>query len=248
MGCGLSVLPYCGFYNMRILFLLQKCLLARKMISLVTLLVLSCLQLESGCQEEPFILPSGEHYRDLITVRTASLAAAFAKRFQTRVSSRAWRIRDNLLREVNSERTPVFLKTNSISQLARKGRIMSDEEIFDFTDSRFLNPPRENIRNHPTVKVMEVEGQRFVTPSPPLNPEYSHPPRRRPAPQPIFKLPESFVNFWGKSLLSHLSPSPTPVNVGYRQIFKPRNKYIKTLQPTISRKGPRKVFFYKLSK
>ena len=211
---------------MRTLFLLQKCLLARKMISLVTLLVLSSLQLESGCEEEPFILPSGEHYRDLITVRTASLAAAFAKRFQTRVSSRAWRIRDNLLREVNSDRTPVFLKANSISQLARKGRIMSDEEIFDFTDSRFLNPPRENIRNHPTVKVMEVEGQRFVTPSPP-SPEYSHPPRRRPTPQPIFQLPDSFVNFWGKSLLSHL-------NIGYRQqIFKPRNKYIKPLQPTI---------------
>ena len=178
---------------MRILFSLQKCLLARKMISLVTLLVLSSLQLEAGCQEEPFILPSGEHYRDLITVRMASLAAAFAKRFQTRVSRRAWRIRDNLLREVSSARTPVFFKANSISQLARKGRIMLDEEIFDFTDSRFLNPPRENVRNHPTVEVMEVEGQRFVAPSPPhppptSDPEYSHPPRRRPTPQPIFQL------------------------------------------------------------
>ena len=142
---------------------------------------------------------------------------------------------------------------------------MPDEDIFDFTDSRFLNPPRENIRNHPTVEVMEVAGQRFVTPSPhpPPRPplpaaQSSHPPRRRPTPQPIFQLPEKFindispprnpsyrktippfVNLGGKTFLSHLSPSPTPVSVGYRQqIFKPRNKYIKTLQ----RKGPRKVY------
>lgn len=240
---------------MRILFLLQKCPATRKMISLVTLIVLSSLQLEAGGQEEPFILPSGEHYRDLITVRTASLAAAFAKRFQARVSSEARRRnRENLVREVTaSERTPVFLKATAISQLSRKGRIMPDEDIFDFTDSRFLNPPRENIRNHPTVEVMEVEGHRFVTPSPPPPlpaAQYSHPPGRRPTPQPIFQLPENFindiaaprnpsyrktiptfVNFGGKTELSYLSPSTSPLDAGYKeQIFKPSNKYIKTLQ------------------
>ena len=231
------------------------------MISLSTLMVLSSLQLGAGGQEEPFILPSGEHYRDLLTVRTASLAAAFAVRFQAGVRSEARRrSRDNA---VSSERTPVFLK--AISQLSRKGRIMPDEDIFDFTDSRFLNPPRENIRNHPTVEVMEVEGHRFVTPSPPppARPprpaaQYSHPPGRRPTPQPIFQLPGNFindiaaarnpsyrktippfVNFGGKTFTSQLSPSTSPHSAGYKeQIFRPSNKYIKTLQ----RKGPRKVF------
>ena len=269
--CGPTVLLYCGWCNVRIIFVLQKCLLACKMISLLTLLVLSSLQLEAGGQEEPFILPSGAHYRDVLTVRTASLAAAFAKMFQSRVSSEARRIRDNLGGELRpSERTPVFLGARSLSQIARKGRIMPDEEIFDFTDSRFLNPPRENVRNHPTVEVIEVEGQRFATPSPPHPPPLpalQNSPHRRPTPQPIFQLPENFINdispprnpsyrktippfvsFGGKTSLSHLSPSPTPVNDGYgQQIFKPHKKYIKTLPAATKRKGSRKVFFNKLS-
>ena len=252
---------------MRILLLLQRCLLARKMISLLGLMVASSLQLGTGGQQEPFILPSGEHYRALLTVRTASLAAAFAKRFQAGVRSEA-RLARRRNRDRGRERTPVFLEPGTISQLARRGRIMPDEDIFDFTDSRFLNPPRENIRNHPTVEVTEVEGHRFVTPSPPPPAPPPVAPRGGPTPQPIFQLPENFindisaaqrypsyrktippfVNFGGKTFLSHLSPSPSPANVGYsQQIFTPSNKYIKTLTPARERKDPRQVFINRLN-
>ena len=59
---------------------------------------------------------------------------------------------------------------------------MPDEEIFDFTDSRFLQPPevkshvvlieelfsisQENMKNFPEVNLVSLGGQTFVTPAP----------------------------------------------------------------------------------
>ena len=67
--------------------------------------------------------------------------------------------------------------------MPRKGRMMPDEEIFDFTDSRFLQPPevkshvvliielllsisQENMKNFPEVNLVRLGGQTFVTPAP----------------------------------------------------------------------------------
>ena len=65
---------------------------------------------------------------------------------------------------------------------------MPDDEIFDFTDSRFLSPPVANQRNFPEIAVVtDVNGESFVTPTPLLG---SPPPRssHSPTPQPIFQL------------------------------------------------------------
>ena len=87
---------------------------------------------------------------------------------------------------------PAFHQKNS--QLS-KARIMPDEEIFDFTDSRFLHPPVANQRNFPEVAVVDIGGETFVTPAPLLS---SSPgdqvSRHRPTPQPIFQLPESVTS------------------------------------------------------
>ena len=81
-----------------------------------------------------------------------------------------------------------------------KPRIMPDEEIFDFTDSRFLSPPVANQRNFPEVAVVNIGGEAFVTPAPLLSPSpaplLSSSPgdqvtRHTPTPQPIFQLPET---------------------------------------------------------
>ena len=184
--------------------------------------------------QEPFILATGELYRDVLTVRTASLAASFAKRFQLRLRSQAGRLR----RLGRGERTPNFAET----EIARRGRITPDEEIFDFTDSRFLNPPRENVRNHPEVNLIELRG--VVTPAPPIS--YTQPrfqplarpspapaPRPRPTPQPIFQLPDNFVNDISQLPVpqSHsLSPeiqSLPPL----RQIYRHTNTHITSLRP-----------------
>ena len=91
---------------------------------------------------------------------------------------------------------------NSLRQEPRQGRLMSDDEIFDFTDSRFLHPPAENIRNYPHVALISLGGQTYVTPAPvqlsPSTPAETvthrssllHSRRPTPTPQPIFKLPE----------------------------------------------------------
>ena len=38
------------------------------------------------------------------------------------------------------------------SQRSTVGFTKQDEDIFDFTDSRLINPPRENSRNYPLVQ------------------------------------------------------------------------------------------------
>ena len=170
-------------------------------------------------------MATGEQYRDLLTVQTASLAAKFAKIFQLRLKSQARRTRDKWKRLQNS---PNFSRDTTS---ARLGRIMPDEEIFDFTDSRFLNPPRENRRNHPEVKVIDVMREKFLAPS--------QPPRRLPTPQPIFQPPENFINnisergFYPIPVTQTLSSSPRL----------PRKHHVKVLKPLDSG-----TFRYKVSR
>ena len=47
--------------------------------------------------------------------------------------------------------TPTFVAT----ELYRAGQLQSDSEIFDFTDSRFIRPPAESVRNFPTISLAE---------------------------------------------------------------------------------------------
>ena len=49
--------------------------------------------------------------------------------------------------------TPTFVTTETFTV----GKLQSDKEIFDFTDSRFIRPPAENGRNFPTFKPQEEE-------------------------------------------------------------------------------------------
>ena len=50
--------------------------------------------------------------------------------------------------------TPTFVAT----ELYRAGQLQSDSEIFDFTDSRFIRPPAESVRNFPTISLEEEVG------------------------------------------------------------------------------------------
>ena len=137
---------------------------------------------------------------------------------------------------------------------------MPDEEIFDFTDSRFLNPPVENQRNFPEVAVVTVRGESFVTPAPlllsPSSPApvktVTHRPRKqRPTPQPIFQLPEQFPVKHVPHRKNHVSQlarvQPSPylssvstikpfVNLGSGSVEVPSSSAFSTPVPTLSSK------------
>ena len=143
--------------------------------------------------------------RDVLTVQTSALAAVFARQFEARMRPQIRRNKQRRLR-LKHDSLPSF---NSLRQEPRQGRLMSDDEIFDFTDSRFLHPPAENIRNYPHVALISLGGQTYVTPAPvqlsPSTPAETvthrssllHPRRPTPTPQPIFKLPEPELHLPG---------------------------------------------------
>ena len=62
---------------------------------------------------------------------------------------------------------PSFIETAQ-----RRPTYQSDREIFDFTDSRFIEPPADNVRNYPTLSSQEivvdnsVSGYGYNQPSP----------------------------------------------------------------------------------
>ena len=116
--------------------------------------------------------------------------------------------------------------------MSRKGRMMPDEEIFDFTDSRFLQPPevkshvvlieelfsisQENMKNFPEVNLVSLGGQTFVTPAPmdresPRSPGHtmsapetaSHSPRRRFRPT-----PQPIFHVTMQTVMDHVSQLP----------------------------------------
>ena len=87
-------------------------------------------------------------YRDILTVTASKSAAEFALRFQphkeqlikqNKAIARAGKITRN---------APNF--TNN--QPYQKGQLQEDDEIFDFTDSRFLNPPADSRQNFPLIE------------------------------------------------------------------------------------------------
>ena len=115
---------------------------------------------------EPFVLRSGELYRDLLTIRTSQLAAVFARQFEAAMGPRLRRLRARTSSRLARPPPPPTFASAARGAAARRGRVMPDEEIFDFTDSRFLRPPTDNQRNHPGVAVVRLQGRTFVTPAP----------------------------------------------------------------------------------
>ena len=92
-----------------------------------------------------FILSNGLVYRDIVTLEASRAAAKFANEYKFDAAKPA---------ERKETRLPDFVRTANFTFGERK----SSDEIFDFLDSRFLNPPEENRRNRPSfVNITETE-------------------------------------------------------------------------------------------
>ena len=94
----------------------------------------------------PFVLDSGEFYRDLLTIEASKSVAKFAKVQKTvNVDPKNFLLKSNKI-------PPRFIQLKNFSF----GHFQGDNEIFDFTDSRFLNPPEENRQNRPIVNTKNI--------------------------------------------------------------------------------------------
>ena len=96
----------------------------------------------------PYILDTGESYRDILTVESSKLAAEMAKRLEYKAGQGIWRNKDNPRLLEWARVTPEY----STRQSQKEGILKKDEEIFDFTDSRLINPPTENRQNVPSIE------------------------------------------------------------------------------------------------
>ena len=105
----------------------------------------SCYQTNEKISTDSFILSNGLVYRDILTLEASRAAAKFAHEYQFEAAAKPT--------ERKETRLPDFVRKANFTFGERK----SSDEIFDFLDSRFLNPPEENTRNRPTVIVTETE-------------------------------------------------------------------------------------------
>ena len=105
----------------------------------------SCYLTREETSHDAFILSNGLVYRDILTMKASRAAAKFAHEYKFDAAKPA---------ERKETRLPDFVRTANFTFGERK----SSDEIFDFLDSRFLNPPEENKRNRPSVvKITEAE-------------------------------------------------------------------------------------------
>merc|ERR1711970_212806 len=79
----------------------------------------------------PFILSTGEFYRDMLTIEAARSVANFARIQKPKIP-------------------PRFIPSKNV----KPGVFQDENQIFDFTASRFLNPPEENKQNHPITNII----------------------------------------------------------------------------------------------
>ena len=106
-------------------------------------------------------------FRDLDTLPPARTTARFQEQKQNHLNAHFQRCHkwswcdDNLqpvsrydkrLHHSSSSSTPTFKH----SSRHRPASLLSDLEIFDFTDSRFIRPPAENVINFPTLRPYDV--------------------------------------------------------------------------------------------
>ena len=105
----------------------------------------------------PFILSSGEFYRDMLTIEAARSVADFAQNQEP----------ENILQPQHFDGLaglkipPRFIPSKNVGP----GVFQDENDIFDFTASRFLNPPEENKQNHPIMNIMN-NFPILATPSP----------------------------------------------------------------------------------
>ena len=99
--------------------------------------------IEDDLASRPFILASGENYRDLLTI-TAAQNVALVELIRNRTEPKS-------LKPVNSKlfRKPSPKFQQTVTHLSPEPVYLTDREIFDFTDSRFIQPFPENIANFP---------------------------------------------------------------------------------------------------
>ena len=116
------------------------------LISLLYLSYCSCYLTKEETSQNAFILSSGLAYRDILTLEASRAAAKFAQEYKFDAAARPTERKETKL--------PDFVRTANFTFGERK----SSDEIFDFLDSRFLNPPEENRRNRPSfVNITETE-------------------------------------------------------------------------------------------
>ena len=109
----------------------------------------SCYLTKEETSQHAFILSNGLVYRDIATVEASRAAAQFAHKYKFDAAKPA---------ERKETRFPDFVRTANFTFGERK----SSDEIFDFLDSRFLNPPEENKRNRPSVvNIAETENTKL---------------------------------------------------------------------------------------
>ena len=85
----------------------------------------------------PFTLASGDYYRDMLTMESSRVAGDMARKYQLELD-RAARTNKEKVRLLEwARKKPKFLTRHTHIQ----GTLLSDEDIFDFTDSRLVKPP-----------------------------------------------------------------------------------------------------------
>ena len=117
------------------------------------------LQLENDLSATPFHLASGEVYRDLLTITAARSVGQFGVA-RNRTSQKIFKPR---YQNAFNEKRMTTLNNCRVSHQRLKASpkfeqryhsepvYQSDREIFDFTDSRFIQPFPENSVNYPYV-------------------------------------------------------------------------------------------------
>lgn len=101
----------------------------------------------------PFILPSGESYRDVVTLQNAIRAAQFAKKYHFQYKTR--------YRPYNEDKVYLRKVPKFYSRKLSKPYLTPDEDIFDFTDSRLIEPPNANSHNHPFLQQNEFNKNEY---------------------------------------------------------------------------------------
>ena len=120
----------------------------------------------------PFTLHNGEYYRDMYTIGNSRLVADMARQHQYEMDNAA-RINKDKLRVISWARVSPKFHTKYPYM---KGKLKSDEEIFDFTDSRLINPPKTNLNNYPLVNVYVKQRQTHAPKLPLVQISYSYDP------------------------------------------------------------------------
>ena len=95
----------------------------------------------------PYILDTGESYRDVLTLESSKLVGEIAKRFQFSADHTARKNKEKIKLLEQSQVTPEY----QTRRFHKKGILKNDGNIFDFTESRLVNPLPESRQNFPLI-------------------------------------------------------------------------------------------------